>query len=133
MSALPAGKKLLTALLVLLALCAALAGIVYILIFHRLLFLMPHWAAYTFVGIPLLRLVAIWCIWQSSRLGVLLYVAVTLADIAICSIARHEIGPSIFGIIGSTLLVVFVLRGWPLMRWLPANYSLKRTAAERSR
>jgi len=124
--------KPLAALLIVLAVCAMLSCVTYAHGFGRLLLQMPRWAAYSFVGLPLLRLIALWAVWWRSRLGVLSYLGLTAGDLVICSIVFSSIG-SIYGVLGSALLVAFTWRKWPQMLRLPANYSLKRTAADELR
>jgi hypothetical protein len=97
-------------------------------VWHRLVHVLPIWAAYAFTLTPLARLFAVLGVWWRSRLAVISYVAVTAIDMVLCY-SVYDVRASFYGIVGSVLLVGFVWREWPNMSWLPANYSLRRTAA----
>jgi len=115
-------------ILIVLGLAALVSFLFYTLFaWGRLLFLLPLWAAYAFALTPLVRLVAVVGVWWRSKLSAYLYVAVTAIDIAVCY-RVGDVAASIYGVMGSVLLIVFVWPNWQQMSWLLANYSFKRTA-----
>jgi hypothetical protein len=81
----------------------------------------PVWMIRTFLLVSILRLAAAIAIWCWLRLGVVLYVTLTLLVIPITF--SHGYKSTVFSLFGIALLVYLVRDKWQHMRWsvLPAN------------
>jgi hypothetical protein len=84
-------------------------------------YLFPTWMLRTFLFVSILRLAATIAIWCWLRVGVVLYVALTLLVIPITLSYGYK--SSVLSLIGIALLVYLVRDKWQHMRWavLPAN------------
>ena len=123
-------RVLLTLLLIVLTATAALAFFAVVRVWHRLVFLYPLWAAYSFVAIAALRLFATIGVWFWSKSAVIAYALLACANAAICA-AVGIFEASLFDLVGAALLLALLWHRLLQMPWgVLANNSLKRTAAE---
>jgi hypothetical protein len=131
MSMAPTRGVLLTVLLIVLSVTPVLAGFAYVAVWHRMLVLYPHWAAFTFLAIAVLRLLVVVGIWRWSKIAVIAYVALAALNIVVCS-AIGAVEQSYLGTVGALLLIALLWGKWPNMPWRPlANYSFKATVTGR--
>jgi hypothetical protein len=82
---------------------------------------LPVWVMRTLLVVSILRLAATIAIWCWLRLGVVLYVTLTLLVIPITF--SHGYKSTVLSLFGIALLVYLVRDKWQHMRWsvLPAN------------
>jgi hypothetical protein len=100
----PIRNAWLRGLLVLLGACAALAFLLYASAWHRLVFVLPLWAAWFFVCAPLARLLAVATTWRSRRFGAVAYFAITAIDVGVCYVVGKPTA-SLYGVAGASLLM----------------------------
>ena len=92
----------------------------------------PLWVIRNFLVISIMRLLATVAIWYWLKEGVITYVILTIAGIAIsCLIGKPW---TIGSVLGIALLAYLLRRKWHQMRWLvlPANQRLERPVTPRS-
>jgi len=85
MNSTPSRSALLSSLLGVLTIAALLTLFGYLSVWYRMLILYPHWAAFTFLAISVLRLLSIAAIWYWSRVGIIVYLLLAAGSFAVCA------------------------------------------------
>ena len=86
MNSTPSRSALLSSLLGVLTIAALLTLFGYLSVWYRMLILYPHWAAFTFLAIAVLRLLSIAAIWYWSRVGIIVYFLLAAGSFAVCAV-----------------------------------------------
>lgn len=116
MKTFPIRGALLTALLLILTVGAALSLLADITMWHRMVILFPRWAAIAFTIVAFLRFLTIIWVWFRSKIAIAAYFLLAVINVLVClSVGITE--TAIYGVAGAALLAVFLWPKWPQMPW----------------
>ena len=117
MNSTPSRSALLSSLLGVLTIAALLTLFGYLSVWYRMLILYPHWAAFTFLAISVLRLLSIAAIWYWSRVGIIVYLLLAAGSFAVCAVVGIFYA-GIPAITGAIALAVLIWPSWRHMPWV---------------